>query len=238
MKKNKMDEKMTSQVKSIYRDDGDTMLASVKHIRSTVYDNDEYQDTDEVEYKAVIPKIKEKTKVENKVEEKRVPAWNYATAVDEVEENAVEGVNDEESMHITCMPTENLMCSKVCSYVHYLRTTCIYVYSLHFEFFPRIFSVSVSLSFLSLTLLLTLCLSLALTHSHYQSPSLSLTHTYLSSSHSHDQSWGSPKALLQISNLSSEWSVGVYWVDEDSVLIFRKMLHTYVLDFIWLSHYR
>ena len=127
MKKNKTDEKLTSQVKSIYRDDGDTMLASVKHIRSTVYDNDDYQDTEEVEYKSQIPKIKEKTKVENtvenKVEEKRVPAWNYATAVDEVEETTVEGVNDEESMHITCMPTENLMCSKVRSHVRVLHNT-------------------------------------------------------------------------------------------------------------------
>jgi hypothetical protein len=86
-------EKVVSQVKGIYRDEDENLVASVKHTRSS-FDSS------------------------RSVEEEVLSAfktWNYTTAVnipDEEEEPEVEEVG-EDSMHIISMPVGALLCSKV-----------------------------------------------------------------------------------------------------------------------------
>jgi hypothetical protein len=38
------------------------------------------------------------------------------------------------------------------------------------------------------------------------------------------QEWGSPKMIIQFSNLSRYWNVHVYWVDPESALVPRKLV--------------
>lgn len=114
-------EKAVSQVKGIYRDEDGNLVASVKHIRpsqdSKGYNREDADSDTEWEASAMGGALL---------------AWNHITAVNiaekeaDEEEEEEETVEEEDALHVTCMPTEALMRSKVS--VHHISHSYVRIF--------------------------------------------------------------------------------------------------------------